>query len=645
MSKSTAARYTFAPRDDIRFDEAWRPLDRAVACWVRAHGGSVELATLAAWASLADGRGHSALPLHSHAHGERYPDDSVDDAARPERAQLGRADNDASDRDGVMPMPVVDARTRAIIEADALVTTVVEGQAAPDTPFVVDADHFLLRRNFLHEVAIAAQIDRRRRAQAQAPAVDSRWVDELFAGDDDARVQAQREAVTSVAGRRFFVLTGAPGTGKTTTVLRMLTLLARVWRERSGGEPVIRVSAPTGKAAQRLAQSLRDGALRLREGSSPLSAGWQTALECARNAPASTLHRLLGTLVHEGRFRHHRGNPLPADIVIVDEASMIDLALLRCLLDALREDALLVLVGDADQLASVGTGSVLRDVVAALAGTPELVRLQHSFRADQALVPLNRAVCEGDVGGFHAACATAGARVTLKAPSSPRQLQRELERWGRELHGHLRAIGAFAAIDDAPAALAVLEAVRERQLLCALRETERGAEAVNEILEQVLRNELDEVLDGRWYRGRTVMITTNDYSSGLYNGDVGVCLADREGTFKVWFESGAASAEAPEASNSAARRAVSLAIGSLPAHQGAFAVTIHKSQGSEYGHVGVLLPDDIDSPILSRELLYTGVSRARQSLEIWGRAEVIERALTRRVQRAGLLERRLRARG
>jgi exodeoxyribonuclease V alpha subunit len=539
-------------------------------------------------------------------------------------------------------MPALDPRTRAIIEADALVTVIGSTQQRPDTPFVIDADHFLLRRNFLHEVAIAAEIAARR-AEAQPRVVYPRWLDELFAGDADARALAQREAVASVAGRRFFVLTGAPGTGKTTTVLRMLTLLARVWLERGGsGEPVIRVSAPTGKAAQRLAQSLRDGAQPLREGPSPLSGAWQAALECARNAPASTLHRLLGTLGHEGRFRHHRGNPLAADIVIVDEASMIDLALLRCLLDALRADALLVLVGDADQLASVGTGSVLRDVVAALAGAPELVRLEHSFRADQALVPINRAVREGDVGGFRAACAAAGARVALKAPSSPKQLLREIERWGRDLHRHLHAIGALAAIDDGTAAIAVLDALRQRQLLCALRETERGAEAVNEALEQAIRNELDEVLDGRWYRGRIVMITTNDYSSGLYNGDVGVCLADSEGAFKVWFESGGAGVEA---AGSPARRAVALAIGSLPAHQGAFAVTIHKSQGSEYDHVAVLLPDDVDSPILSREMLYTGVSRARQSLEIWGRAEIVERALTRRVQRAGLLEQRLRSRG
>lgn len=611
MSALIASKYSFAARSDIRFDEAWRPLDRAVACWVRAHGGTVELATLAAWASFADGRGHSALAL------------SADDRT-------------------AIAMPPLTPEQRAIVSGDALVAVVGENESQwPAQPFVIDRGHFLLRRNFLHEVAVAERMARRR-AIGHDRCVNPEWLDDLFAGVVDASVQAQREAVAGVLGRRLFVLTGAPGTGKTTTVLRMLTMLVRDRQAKSpGSAPVIRVSAPTGKAAQRLAQSLREGASRLTGAAHPLPADWHVALEHARNAPASTLHRLLGSTGHQGRFRHHRSNPLPADIVVVDEASMIDLALLRCLLDALRDDALLVLVGDADQLTSIGTGSVLHDVVDALAGASDLVRLRHSFRADQSLVPVNEAVRAGDVVAFDAACASAGDRVARIPLSSPKQLQRELARWGRALRGHLRAIGAFATVDDESAALAILDALRGRQLLCALRETEWGAEAANEAIDRMLRAELDEVLDGRWYRGRAVMITTNDYSTGLYNGDVGICLAGSDGLLKVWFE-GDASHDGE--STLPVRRAVPLAIGSLPAHQGAFAVTIHKSQGSEYDHVAVLLPDAVDNPILSRELLYTGVSRARDSLEIWGRDEVVARALAQPVQRTGLLAQRLRPR-
>jgi len=610
MSATNASMYTFASRSDMRFEDAWRPLDRAVACWVRAHAGSPTLAALGAWASFADGEGHSALSL------------------------LGGSGSP-------MAMPSLDAERRRIVEGDALVTVVADDEtSSPATPFVIDGDHFLLRRNFLNEVAVAEQIARRR-AGVPAGIADADWVDELFGGDDDASVQLQREAVARVVGRRFFVLTGAPGTGKTTTVLRMLAMLARDWQSRSVDvQPVIRVSAPTGKAAQRIAQSLRVGAQRLCEGTNALPDAWRPAIERARSAQASTLHRLLGS-TGRGGFRHHRGNPLPADIVIVDEASMIDLSLLRCLLDALRDDTLLVLVGDADQLTSVATGSVLRDIVNALAGEPDLVRLTHSFRADRSLVPLNESIRAGDVAAFRAACDDAGERVALVPLASTQVLQRELVRWGRDLHRHLRRIGAFGTIDHENEALAVLDAVRDRQFLCALRETQWGADAVNDALERMIHAELDELIDGRWYRGRMIMITTNDYSCGLYNGDVGVCLGDSESGFKVWFEADALGGNGELAPK---RRAVSLAIGSLPAHQGAFAITIHKSQGSEYGHVAVLLPGDTDNPILSRELLYTGVSRARYSLQIWGRREIVECALLRPVQRAGLLERRMRAR-
>ncbi len=609
MNAAVASRYTFAAPADFRFDEAWRPLDRAVACWVLAHRGSRELAQVAAWASFAEGRGHSALSM--------------------------------SGSDIAIAMPPLSAGARAIVESDALVSVIQGAASRVQTPFVIEGDYFLLRRNFLHEIAVAEHVAQRRNS-AHSVAADARWLDELFQGMDDASVRAQRDAAAAALGRRLLVLTGAPGTGKTTTVLRMLTLLVREWQRReTGSEPVMRASAPTGKAAQRLAQSLREGAETLGIGVSALGAEWQAALAAARSTPASTLHRLLGSRGHDGAFRYDRGNRLPADIVVVDEASMIDLSLLRRLLDALRDNALLVLVGDADQLTSVGTGSVFRDIVRALDASADLVRLQHNFRADQALVPLNEAVREGDAAAFAAACSEAGGRVDLVALSSQKELLRETARWGRELRRHLRECGAFGAVDDAQHALAVLAALRERQLLCALRETAWGAEAVNDMLDRMIRDELGDA-DGAWYRGRAIMITMNDYSTGLYNGDVGICLSDAAGRLRVWFEAGAASDAPPD--SAAARRAVALAIGSLPAHQGAFAITIHKSQGSEYGHVGIVLPDEIENPILSRELLYTGVSRARHSLEIWGREDVIARALARPVQRAGLLEQRLHAR-
>ncbi|MEP6940371.1 MAG: exodeoxyribonuclease V subunit alpha [Rudaea sp.] len=603
------SKYTFAARDDIDFHDAWRPLDRAVACWVRAHGGSRELARVAAWASLAEGRGHSALAL-------------------------------SGDTDAGIGMASLDAAQRRELAADALVAVAPFDAAPPrERPFVIDGEHFFLCRNFLHETAAAAHIARRLATPAGASPDPSVWIDDLFGNETIDGDRAQRDAVARASGRRLFVLTGGPGTGKTTTVLRMLMILVRNWQAHTPATlPTLRVAAPTGKAAQRIAQALHDGAQRLRAAVAPGSA-WQAALEHAGGAPTSTVHRLLGSRGTRGGFTHHRGNPLRADIVVVDEASMLDLSLLRHLLDALREDALLVLVGDADQLTSVGSGSVLRDITNALDGTPDLVRLSHSFRADPVLVPLNDAVRRGDVAAFRAARDASGGRIELLQLDSSAGLRQQVVRWSHTLRDRLDALGAFAAVDDPVLALAILAGMRERQLLCALREGEWGADAVAALLERALRDRLARPNAGLWYPGRAVMIAANDASSGLYNGDVGICLADREGRLRVWFE---IDAQRAVVGGAASRRAVAFAPGSLPAQQCAFALTIHKSQGSEYGHVAVLMPDAVDSRVLSRELLYTGISRARDSVEIWGRVEVIERALATPVRRSGLLEQRLR---
>src|SRR5690606_23541689 len=358
---------------EIQAPESWRMLDHTVARWVTAHGGSSLLATLAGWASHADGHGDSALPLGGEAAGRH-----------------GMAPLNGPSLTQIMAEPMV-----AVLGAGA-----GDAQAGPvSTPFVIADGHFYLRRNHLHETAVASPVGRRRSNAEADAAVSLEEINVLFQGDADERVRAQRAAVAQVAGKRLLVLTGGPGTGKTTTVLRMLMLLLKR-RAASGAEPaVIRIGAPTGKAAQRLSESLREGAARMRGGVVALAAEWQPHLDAALAAEASTLHRLLGSRGQRGGFVHHAGNPVPADIVIVDEASMVDLAMLRNLLDALREDSALILVGDADQLTSVGTGSVLLDLVGAMerGGASDLVRLSHSFRADQSLVPVNEAVRIGDV--------------------------------------------------------------------------------------------------------------------------------------------------------------------------------------------------------------------------------------------------------
>jgi exodeoxyribonuclease V alpha subunit len=600
-------------KTELAMAEVWRPLDRAIVRWVISHQGSRLLAEVAAWASFAEGQGDSALKLET----------------------------DGIGRHG---MRALDAGELEQLRQDALVGIAgVPGADGVDTPFVIDRDLFYLRRNYLHEIAVARHVAERRNSAAIAKAVSEPTLDLLFHGDVRDEVQAQREAVARVPGRRLFVLTGGPGTGKTTTVLRMLLMLIRERSERGQQAPLIRIAAPTGKAAQRLSESLREGAERLRGDSAlALADEWSEPIESALAAQAATLHRLLGSR-GSGGFSHHADNPLAADIVVIDEASMVDLTLLHVVLDALREDAVLILVGDADQLTSVGTGSVLLDLVSAMEaeGADDLVRLHHSFRADQSLVAINEAIRAGDRAAFDLAWHNAGARVEQVEVSTPSSLHGALSRWLDRLQQSLCDVGAFApiAVADQAAILAALDQLRGHQLLCALREGEFGAEAANGLLERSLSRSQDDYADATWYPGRAVMITRNDYSAGLFNGDVGLCLLDENGHLRVWFEVtvreddvGAVAGATAQASQ---RRAIDFEPGNLPEHRGAFAMTIHKSQGSEYGRVAVLLPADAGNRILSRQLLYTGVSRAKHGIELWSSEAAVTAALNTPVRRAG----------
>ena len=594
----SAYRFQRAPAELA--DTPWRPLDRALLRWALAHGGSPLVARLAAWASFADGEGDTALPL----------------------------DGPQAGRHGA---PVLSPDERAAVAADPLVT---DGSAP--APFVLDArGRFYLWRNHADEVAVAQQLRMRRQAGCSVPP-DEAVLDELFGGVRNEAVARQRQAVAQVGGRRLFVLTGGPGTGKTTTVLRMLLRLQQL---DPGKVPTIQVGAPTGKAAQRLVQSLRQGKQALQ---ASLPEAWRPSLACIPDAEALTLHRMLAYDPRRNRFARDATHPLAADIVVVDEASMIDLALLRALLEAVRPEATLVLVGDADQLTSVAAGSVLMDVVAVMEAeqAPDIVRLEHSVRAGQQLVPVNRAVRAGDVAAFREAVAHAGDRARWTAVDDVARLRRELGHWVGELArmpirpglpAH-RAAPEEAGSERSTLAVQALHALARRQLLCALREDAFGALVLNAWIEQHLKQAWDVPADRVWYPGRAVLVTRNDYATRLYNGDVGLCLADAEGALRVWFEATTADGQP------AAR---SFAPGTLPAHEGAFAITIHKSQGSEYDEVAVLLPPDPDSRILSRQLLYTGLSRARQTAWLWSSEASLEAALARPVQRTGGLGDRL----
>ncbi|GHA76212.1 exodeoxyribonuclease V subunit alpha [Cognatilysobacter bugurensis] len=580
-------------RDGGEFaSDTWRPLDRAVHRWVLAHGGCAALARLAAWASYADGQGDAALPMDPTRHGMAPLSD----------AELAQVHHD----------PLVDAGAH-----DAM------------RPFVMDTAHFYLRRNHSNECRVAASLDARRNA-ASSVAIDDGDLDALFDGDRSNAVAPQRAAVRAVVGRRLFVLTGGPGTGKTTTVLRMLAML-----QRQAEAPLsIAVSAPTGKAAQRLVDALRRGRQQLL--ARDLPPAWRAAVDALPDGDALTLHRLLGFDPQRNAFRFHAKRPLTADVVVVDEASMVDLALLRGLLDAVRPDAALVLVGDADQLASVSTGSALMDVVSVLERERDgaLVRLRHSFRAERTLVALNETVRTGDAAGFAQAVEAAGERAAHRRVDDTARLATQLRAWSERLAA-LTALRASPAAEPEAlraTALAALDALSQQQLLCALREDVFGAVATNRTIERHLRRAWREPERAEWYAGRAVIVTRNDAASRLFNGDVGVCLADADGRLQVWFET---------ADASGARDVRGFPPGALPPHEPAFAITVHKSQGSEYAHVAVLLPPDPAHRILSRQLLYTAVSRARERVELWSSDAALHAALAQPVERSGRLAERL----
>ncbi|MGV8923114.1 MAG: exodeoxyribonuclease V subunit alpha [Thermomonas sp.] len=582
-------------------EEAWDPLQRALHRWVIAHGGSPLLARTAAWASLADARADAALALAGA------------DAGWQGMPALGDDEIDALRRE---PM-------------------VGDGSGDAPTAFVMDAQaRFYLWRNFSRERRIGQGL--RKLRQVSSP--DAGLVDEvslamLFGDSASGDDSAQRAAVRQLSHRRFGVLTGGPGTGKTTTVLRML-LMAQRHRQHAGLSPArIAIAATTGKAAQRLLASLQDGkrALQSRLPASDKSmdaGGWDTHLTQLPASDALTLHSLLGFRPHDGRFTRNCDLPLDADIVVVDEASMLDLSLLDALLQALPDTAQLFLVGDADQLTSIGTGSVLLDLVAAMEGSDDLVRLQHGFRTQSPELPrLLGTARTGDVEGFNSTFDGVDAvwhRVTSRA-----QLDVQLQAWAGRLAG-LAPLREGHGLDEADA-LVALDALASQQLLCALREGNYGAVHANATIERQLRLQWQQPAQAVWYPGRAVMVTRNDYASKLFNGDVGICLADVDGGLRVWFEAPAGAGVVDDG----ARRARAFTPAALPAHESAFAITVHKSQGSEYAHVALLLPPTPQHQVLTRQLVYTGLSRARQGIELWSSEGALATALATPVRRIG----------
>ena len=542
--------------------------------WVQAQGGDARLAQAAGLAAHAEAEGHACIALSEH-------------------------DFDAADIAALRSSPWVSTQPASL-------------------PFVLDAaGRFYLRRNAEAEATVAQQLLARARASAPRPAQATQWLQQLL---PDAASSEQRSALAQAFGRRLFVLAGGPGTGKTTALLALLLGLLRGGQAAGlPAQPRLALVAPTGKAAARMGEAVQAGHARLRSRLAG-DAEWQPALASVAALQPGTLHRLL-------RARQAADTPhgLDLDVLAVDEASMVDLALMRHLLTALRPDATLLLLGDPDQLASVEAGSVLGDVLAAAAPASPLgacvARLTRSHRAGADLAAVLTHVRDGAAAAVRAAAVQADAALTLHASDDAAALQRVLHVWLQRHEAlYLGLLDAQIAPAEALARLA------RAQLLCALRSGPFGAQHINGAIERWLRARRP-LPAGYWFSGRVVMITHNDDQTGLRNGEIGVALGRGE-ALRVHF---------PAAGGST--RAFQPAL--LPPHEPAWAITIHKAQGSEYDSVAALLPADADSPILSRELVYTALSRARSHAELWSGAGVLEAALARPLRRGGALRERL----
>lgn len=556
--------FDFAPPSDLP-DDLNAPFEQAVWRWVVAHGGTPLLAEMAARAARAEAAGDSCLALCGETAGRHG----------------GRALS-AAEIDALRRQPLVS-----------------DGQRI--TPLLIDAQHRLfIWRNWQHEQRIAERLWASlgsRAPSAEASQIEAA-VQASFADSDPKLDRLQRQAVEQALRRGLLILTGGPGTGKSQTVQRLI----KASRQLYGDDLDIQIAAPTGKAAQRLNMAFdRDS------GSA---------------SKAQTVHRLLGFDPETQQFRYGRDQKLHTDLLIVDEVSMLDLGTLRALLEAVPAEARLVMMGDAEQLQSVTTGSVLDDIVQALERLPDspVVRLQHGFRSEQGLLPAFQAARQGDTESLLKAADDLFAPITLHGCSDRAALELRLDDWATRLIDRLSAAAAGAG---EPAAARLLALWQQQQLLCALNEGPFGAGEAAMHIEHRLRQAWRVAPNSAEFAGRAIIVQRNDYTRGLFNGDLGVLLPDTTGRLRAWFA---------DAADSALR---SFAPNDLPSHGSACALTVHKSQGSEYPEVALLLPPDPESRILSRQLVYTALTRARRRVEIWCDPRALRAALARRSSRLG----------
>jgi exodeoxyribonuclease V alpha subunit len=469
----------------------------------------------------------------------------------------------------------------------------------------------------------------------------------------------QKVAAAMALTRRFTVISGGPGTGKTTTVAKLLAALI-TQTAQSGRTAMIKLIAPTGKAAARLTESIGQAVN-----------GLAVSPEIKSQIPteSSTIHRLLGAIPNSAEFRSHRQNKLHLDVLVVDEASMVDLPMMYKLVEALPAQARLILLGDKDQLSSVEAGAVLADIcsfqqvgfsqvygklISQLTGfswitglsrqldtsmADSLCMLQKSYRfgAHSGIGQLAKAINSGQASEFETVWQSNFSDIELHSISGA-NYSSMIKRLVVEYREYLQYLGAddianvgpdavHRQVDKAKLALKLFARCR---LLCAVREGDFGVEGLNNRIERALAAQrLIRTQDELWYQGRPVMVIRNDHNLGLYNGDIGICMhdqSDEQQRLKVYFQLPDGSVKGVLPSR-------------VPEHETAYCMTVHKSQGSEFEHTLFILPPD-HAPILTRELIYTGVTRAKHHLSLYAEIGVLKKAIKLKTERAsGLAER------
>ena len=638
-----------------------RPLDRAFAQFLTELDAAASPALLfaAALCSRALGEGHPCLDL-----ADAFAD--VLDAPLLERWRT------------TAPAIADTEAWRALLAASPLVAARADAAAHEEAPLVLDARRLYLRRYWQHERNVADAIDACIARAPSPPAGLAAELDRLFGPAREGTIDWQKIACALAARASFAVITGGPGTGKTTTVVKLLGLLQTL--ALHGDAPArlrIRLAAPTGKAAARLNESIAQQIDRL---------DIDAAVKAAIPAEVSTLHRLLGSRPDTRRYRHDRGNPLHVDVLVIDEASMVDLELMSAVLDALPESARLVLLGDKDQLASVEAGAVLGDLcqraapggydastlawlrdvcgedVSAYAatGAPRaldqhvaMLRVSHRFDARSGIGRLAAAVNDGDAARARDALGRAQDVAWIDPAGTPAAAAARIAAPGASGVDAARQLSLFAAepvepgyrhyldvvarqrpsphADDAAWerwAADVLDARNSFQLVCALRHGDAGVTGLNAAVAQALRDAALIAAEHEWYEGRPVMLTRNDYGLGLMNGDLGVAL-------RVPGEGGRTRLAVAFAvtGTRGERRIRFVAPSRLEAVETVYAMTVHKAQGSEFSHVALALPP-AGTGRATRELVYTAVTRARRRFTLIADANAFADAVDRGVRRS-----------